>query len=102
MTHVVLRTKADGGTVSIEDYQDDLEAAAFEALRRAKAIEVCPFHSDVVIRLGDDDAERHAYALATTILKREGEMWKREDLMPAIQDLLGAAADGVCAVCENI
>jgi len=30
----------------------------------SKAIEVCPRHPDATIRLFDDDAERHAYALA--------------------------------------
>ena len=50
-------------------------------------------------RTGDDDAERHAYALATTILKRDGKACAREHLMPAIKDELEMAADGECRRC---
>ena len=46
--------------MSINDYADDLESAARYALATAKAIDVCPIHSDETIRLFDDDAERHA------------------------------------------
>jgi hypothetical protein len=85
-----------GGAMSLNDYVDDREGAARYALAKAKAIEVCPFHPEVTIRVGDDDAERHAYALATTILKSDGTMWMREDLMPALKEQLDMAADGEC------
>jgi hypothetical protein len=88
-------------TVSVNDYSDNLEAAARSALFRAKAVEVCPRHEDVTIRLGDEDAERHAYAIATTLLKRDGTMWMREDVMPAIQQELDTAADGECPTCAS-
>lgn len=86
--------------MSINDYADDLESAARYALATAKAIDVCPIHSDETIRLFDDDAERHAYALATTILKRDGTIWLREDLMVEIQRQLEEASDG-CVRCAN-
>ncbi|TGD42243.1 hypothetical protein EEB11_14855 [Pseudotabrizicola sediminis] len=88
--------------MSINDYVDDLEGAARFAAAKAGAIEICAAHSDVTIRVGDADAERHAYALATTILKRDGTAWMREDLMPAIADLLDMAADGECPQCAYI
>jgi hypothetical protein len=88
--------------MSITEYIDDLESAARYALAKAKAIEVCPAHPDVTIRLGDYDAERHAYALATTILKSDGTMWMREDVMPAIKDKLDQAADGECPLCASL
>jgi hypothetical protein len=88
--------------MSINDYCDDLDSAARYALAKAEAITVCPLHSDVTIRVGDEDAERHAFALATTILKSDGTMWMREDLMPAIQDVLDMAADGECPACEGM
>jgi hypothetical protein len=88
--------------MSIQDYHDDLEQAAHYALVTAKAVEVCPRHPDVTIRLGDDDAERHAYALATTISKRDGTYWMREDLMPAIKEILDMAADGECPTCASL
>ena len=87
--------------MSINDYVDTLESAARYALASAKAIEVCPIHSTVTVRVGDNDAERHAYALATTILKNDGTMWMREDLMPAIEHELGMAADGECPECAK-
>ncbi len=88
--------------MSINNYVDDLEDAAHYAAVKAGAIEVCRFHPDVTIRVGDPDAERHAYALATTILKSDGTMWMREDLMPAIKDVLDMAADGECPQCESL
>ncbi|WP_316227765.1 hypothetical protein [Bradyrhizobium sp. SZCCHNR3015] len=88
--------------MSINDYAEDLESAARQALAEAKAIKVCPFHSDVTIRVGDDDAERHAYALATTILKRDGNMEMREELMEAIKDQLEMAADEECPQCAHL
>jgi len=68
---------------------------------KAKAIEICPRHNDITIWVGDDDAERHAYALATTIIKSDGTMWMREDLMEAIQAQLEEAADGECPRCQS-
>jgi hypothetical protein len=88
--------------MSINDHCDTLESAARYALARANAIEVCRFHPEVTIRVGDNDAERHAYALATTILKSDGTMWMREDLMPAIKDELDMAADGECPACASL
>ena len=91
-----------GGGMSINDYADSLEDAARMALMQAGAIEVCPFHSDVTIRVGDESNDRHAYALAQSILNRNDEAWMREDLMPAIKDELDQAADGVCPQCEYL
>jgi hypothetical protein len=88
--------------MSINDHIDDLEAAARYALAKSGAIEACPAHPEVTIRVGDSDAERHAYALATTILKSDGAMWLREDLMPAIKDELDLAADGECPQCAHL
>jgi hypothetical protein len=88
--------------MSINNYVDEVEDAARFALAKSGAITVCPFHPDVTIRVGDDDRERHAYALATTILKSDGTMWMREDVMPAIKDALDMAADGECPACASL
>jgi hypothetical protein len=88
--------------MSVNDLADDVELVARAALAKAKAIEVCPFHSDVTIRVGNDDAERHAYALATTTLMSNGTMWLREEVMPAIKDQLDMAADGECPECAHL
>lgn len=88
--------------MSINDYVDDLESAARYALVKANAIRVCPFHGEVTIRVGDPDAERHAYALANTIMKSDGKTWMRDDLLPAIKDELDMAADGECPICAGL
>jgi hypothetical protein len=79
--------------MSITDYADALESMAREVLFQTRAIQNCRFHSDMIIRVGDDDAERHAYALATTKLKGDGTMFMREDVMDAIQSELDMAED---------
>jgi hypothetical protein len=38
---------------------DNLSAAVLYALETTRAIAVCPFHCDVIIRVGDDAAETH-------------------------------------------
>lgn len=88
--------------MSVNDYHDIVEDAARYAAFKARAIEVCPLHPEVTIRVGDPDAERHAYALATTILKNDGTMWMREDILPAIKDELDMAADGECPECGRL
>lgn len=88
--------------MSVNDYADNVELAARHALAKANAIEICQFHSDVTIRVGDENAERHAYALATTIAKSDGTMWMREDLMESIKDQLDMAADGECPQCAYL
>jgi hypothetical protein len=50
------------------------------ALETTRAIAVCPFHSDVIIRVGDDAAETHAFVRATRIVKSDGKTWKGEAL----------------------
>jgi hypothetical protein len=66
--------------MSTNNVADDVKVAARTALAKAKALDVCPFDSDVTIRVGDLDAERHAHALATTTLKSNGTMWKRDEV----------------------
>jgi hypothetical protein len=88
--------------MSVNNYVDTLEDAARYALAKAKAIQTCPFHSHVTIRVGNDDAERHAYALATTILKKDGTTWMREDVMEAIKVELEMAADRDCPQCAVV
>lgn len=85
--------------MSVTDLVDELCGAARSAVLRAKAVKPCPAHKHILVRVGDPDAERRAYALATATLKREGRMFLREDLMPAIKDELDMAADGECPEC---
>jgi hypothetical protein len=47
----------------------DWETGAHEALLKAGAITPCPHHSDIYLRTHDTNAESHAYAIATNMLK---------------------------------
>ena len=88
--------------MSVNDLADTLEAIALEALFHANALESCQFHPEVTIRIGDPDADKHAYALATNILKRRDAMFLREDLMDTVKDSLDMAADGECPQCTYL
>ncbi|MFY9958681.1 hypothetical protein [Bradyrhizobium sp.] len=63
---------------------DNLRSAVRYALETTRATTVCPFHPDVMIRVGDDAAENHAYARARKIIKSDGTMWEREVLMEGL------------------
>ena len=78
---------------------DNLRSAVRYALETTRGTTVCPFHPDVMIRVGDDAAENHAYARARKIIKSDGTMWEREVLMEEFKRLLSDAADGVCPQC---
>jgi len=78
---------------------DNLRSAVCYALQTTRATAVCPFHPDVMIRVGDDAAENYAYARARKIIKSDGTMWGREVLMEEFKRLLADAVDGECPQC---
>jgi hypothetical protein len=67
--------------MSINDVVDSCEAIAVQALFKAKALDDGSLHG-VTIRVGDADAERHAYAIATNMLKVHDKVWMREECPP--------------------
>ena len=81
---------------------DDLEALARHALFTTHATTVCPFHPEVIIRVGDGAAETHAYYIARNIIKSDATSWEHGDLMDEIARQLTAAADGTCPRCEHV
>jgi hypothetical protein len=81
---------------------DNLEALARHALMTTRATMVCPFHPEVIIRVGDDAAETHACYRARNIFKSDGTSWEHEDLMDEIARQLTDAADGVCPRCAHL
>jgi len=88
--------------MTINSYYDTVDDAALGALGKVGAVVVCPRHPSVTIRTGDEDAERHAYALATTLMKRDGTLWMRDDVLSAIKEELDSAADGECPECAHL
>jgi hypothetical protein len=81
---------------------DNLEALVRDVLFTTRATAVCPFHPEVIIRVGDDAAETHACYRARNIIKSDGSSWEHEDLMDEIARQLTDAAGGACPRCAHI
>lgn len=81
---------------------DDLASVVRYALATTRATAICPFHENVIIRVGDDAAETHAYLRAIRIIKSDGKPCEREALRSEISRQLGKAADGVCPECAAL
>lgn len=80
---------------------DDLSAAVRYALETTRATVACPFHDEVIIRVGDDAAESHAYERAKRILKSDGTPFEADALREEIGHQLASAADGRCPKCDR-
>ncbi|PDT85738.1 hypothetical protein CO669_31145 [Bradyrhizobium sp. Y36] len=80
---------------------DDLSAAVRYALETTRATTVCPFHDEVMIRVGDDAAESHAYERAKRILKSDGTAHQPDAVRQEIGRQLAIAADGRCPKCDR-
>lgn len=87
--------------MSVKDYADDLSATVHYALETTRAVAVCPFHSEVGIRVGDDAAESHAFERAKKIVRSDGAHWETQDLRQEFARQLGKAADGECPRCAQ-
>ena len=85
--------------MSANDHADDLTASVRYALETTRAITACPFHPEVMIRVGDDAAESHAFERAKRIVKSDGTTWKSEALSKEMGMQLREAADRVCPQC---
>ena len=79
---------------------DDLTQVVRYALETTRATAACPFHWDVIIRIGDDAAESHAFERARRIAKSDVTNWPAEALREEFARQLGKAADGRCPRCE--
>jgi hypothetical protein len=87
--------------MSVDSRPHDLASAVRYALETTRATAVCPFHTNVTIRVGDDAAEGHAYGRASKIIKSDGTTWKRDALLQEISRQLGEAVDRVCPDCAH-
>lgn len=59
---------------------DDLSAVVHYALETTRAITICPFHDDVIVRVGDDAAESHAFERVKRVVENDGTTWEPEAL----------------------
>jgi hypothetical protein len=87
--------------MSVNIRSDDLTATVRYALETTRATAACPFHWDVIIRVGDDAAESHAFERARRIVRSDGTTWPPEALREEFARQLGEAADGRCPRCET-
>jgi hypothetical protein len=87
--------------MSVKIDADDLAATVRYALGTTRATAACPFHWDVIIRVGDDAAESHAFERARRIVRSDGTAWAPEALREEIERQLAEAADGQCPLCER-
>jgi len=85
----------------MNDHADDLTAAVRYALETTRATAACPFHWDVIIRVGDDAAESHAFERARKLIKSDGTKWASEVLREEFSRQLSKAADGQCPRCKS-
>lgn len=83
-------------------HADDLSAAVRHALETTRAVTVCPFHSQVTIRIGDDAQESHAYERVKRIVRSDGSAWPAEAVRAELARQLGEAADGSCPECARV
>ena len=89
--------------MSVEDYADDLSATVHYALKTTPAIAVCPFHSEVTIRVGDDAAESHAFERAKRIVRSDGTNWETQDLRQEIaRQTERSSGRGVSTLCSTL
>ena len=82
-------------------HADDLTAVVRYALETTRATIVCPFQDQVIMRVGDDAAESHAFERAKRITKSDGGFWASDVLREEFGRQLGAAADGRCPWCDR-
>ena len=83
------------------NHADDLTAAVRYALETTRATAACPFHWDVIIRVGDDAAESHAFERIRKMIRSDGTTWASEALREEFRRQLAEATDGQCPRCEK-
>ena len=88
--------------MSVANHADNLSSAVRYALETTRAIAVCPFHLDVIIRIGDDAAETHAFVRARKLVKSNGKSWQAGALQKEFELQLGKAADRYCPHCVGL
>lgn len=84
------------------DHLLELDGIANGFAIKAGAITTCEVHDDVTISLGDQDAESHAYALATNAWKAGGIECTREELMEAVKNAIVYASEDGCPRCRKL
>ena len=85
--------------MSVTRFADNLSSVVRYALETTRATTTCPFHLNVIVRVGDDAAESHAMARARKIVKSDGTHWDETALREEFERQLTEAADRYCPRC---
>jgi len=80
---------------------DDRRLAVRHALLTTRAMAACPFHPKIIIRVGDDAAETHAFYRTRNLIKSDGTGWNHDLLVQEIARQLEEAADRICPRCSD-
>lgn len=79
---------------------EGLEAVATGVALKAGALQACPLHDDVVLTVGNSEADRKAYAIGTNMVKSGEVDGTREEFMDAIKSAIDDASDE-CFICAK-
>lgn len=80
-------------------YEERLRATALAALVKAGAVARCPDHTEVLLRIGDEDSERHAQAMAGHLADPEAGL-DRTEILVAIREVLDETV-ATCPLCAT-
>lgn len=80
-----------------EDYDDALRETALAALVKAGAATRCPYHTEILLRVGDDEQVRNAQALAPHLAPDKAGL-DRTDLLVRLREILDGAVES-CPHC---
>lgn len=85
--------------MAINDIVLDIEQTARECATESGALAYCGRH-DVLYRVGDEDKERRAFAMAT-VRMRGADREDVKEMLDAVKDQMGKAADDECPGCSD-
>jgi hypothetical protein len=83
------------------DHAEHIREQALSIAVVAGAVQPCHFHPDVTITLGDEEAERRAYAMVTNQWTKDDMGVERAEFMDAIKDAI-ESADDECYRCARL
>jgi hypothetical protein len=87
--------------VDLVEHADHINQQALGIAIIAGAIKPCRIHPYFTIDLGDQDAEKRAYAMGTKHWKKDNMMVERAEFMDAIKDAIEMSADE-CPQCAQL
>jgi hypothetical protein len=82
-------------------HSEELKSAVRHALEATRAVAICPFHLDVIIRVGDDAAETHAFLRVKKNRRSDGKPWRADSLRAEFKRQLAKTADHYCPLCSG-